>query len=108
MRNEKRGRLRLGYTTQVLLTAVDSEKTLEATLANISMSGLYANATEQLPLDIICLVQVVLTGSDSNLTMNAKGVVVRSDSDGTGIQFIHDIEWWPVFSMYKGKGKKPV
>lgn len=108
MHDEKRGRLRLGYTTRVLLMAVGSEHTVKATLANISMNGLYAITTEKLPLDAQCQVQVILAGSDSSLTINVKGVVVRTDSDGIGIHFGHDMEWWPVFSMYKGKGKKPV
>lgn len=108
MRDEKRGRLRLGYTTRVLMTTVGSEQAIEATLANISMNGLYATTTEKLPLDAQCRVQVILTGSDSTLTMNVKGVVVRTDSDGIGIHFGHDMEWWPVFSMYKGKGRPAV
>ncbi len=103
MRDEKRGRLRLGYTTQVLLTAHGKQKTIEATLANISMNGLYAATSEQLPLDAQCQVQVILTGSDSTLIMQVKGVVARIDSNGIGIHFGHDLEWWPVFSMYKAK-----
>lgn len=106
MHDEKRGRLRLGYTTQVLLTTAGSAETIAATLANISMNGLYAITNEKLPLDAQCRVQVILTGSDSSLTMQVNGVVVRTDSDGIGIHFGHDMEWWPVFSMYKGKGKK--
>lgn len=106
MRDEKRGRLRLGYTTQVLVMANGSGKTIAANLANISMNGLYATCGEKLPLHTQCRVQVILTGSDSTLTMNVKGEVVRTDSDGIGVHFGHDMEWWPVFSMYKSKGQK--
>ena len=50
---------------------------------------------------------MILTGKASTLSLDITGTVARSDPDGLGIHFEHDMEWWPIFSMYhKGNDKK--
>ncbi len=106
MGNEKRKRLRLNYTTQVLLTLKDTDETIDATLTDISMNGMHVNASKELPLDTKCDIKIILTGKGSTLTLEIPGLIARSGNDGLGIHFQNDMEWWPIFSMYhKGQDK---
>ena len=50
----------------------------------------------RIPVGAICGIEIMMTGKSSNMRIRARGVIVRHASDGMGIAFQHDLEWWPV------------
>ena len=73
---------------------------LDGVTRDISMKGLFAKIDSGFPEGTKCMVEIVLTGKTSEMTIKLTGVIVRQDESGCGIHFESDLEWWPVFSMH--------
>ncbi len=54
---------------------------------DVSMKGLYCVSNEVLPKDTRCHVEMVLSGTSSELRLHFTGKVVRTSQDGMGIEF---------------------
>lgn len=45
-------------------------------------------------------IEIVLTGTNSQLSIKAPAVVVRKDEQGVAFRFSPPLEWWPVFELF--------
>jgi hypothetical protein len=89
---ERRKSFRFPLNTKVFCHI--NEKIYQGTVRDLSLTGLYINTTDSPPISSICELEIVLHGDHSCLTIHkVAGVVLRSDKDGVGIQFIERLEW---------------
>ena len=102
---DKRRRMRIQFETQVVLHFDNRNTVLEASLKNISMSGIFVETEEAIPLNTPCGVEVILNATNSRLTMETEGMVCRHEDSGLGIEFKSDIEWFALFSIFEHYGK---
>lgn len=63
---------------------------------DVSMNGIFVLTEARIQVGAICGIEIVMTGKSSNLRIRARGIVARHASDGMGIAFQHDLEWWPM------------
>jgi len=103
---DKRRRIRIQFETQVFLGFDSRDTTLEASIKNISMNGIFVETRESIDLHTPCRVEVILNAANSRLTMETQGSVCRHDAAGLGIEFKNDIEWFALFSIFEHYGKK--
>lgn len=78
---------RVPVSVCLVLTSEDKTIKTEST-RNISMNGVYVLTPELLPLDASCEVKICLGSWDSPYQIRARGMVVRVDTEGMGVQFI--------------------
>lgn len=84
---ERRGKLRVGFHTRILLEAGDREMRTEGNSRDLSVSGLYVNTDEKIAIGTPCKVKVVLSGTVEPLVLKMDGRIVRTDASGLGIAF---------------------
>ena len=87
MTEEKRGKTRVAFQTQVVIRAGDTQITSGANSRDISLRGIFVKTNQRLPAETACDVEILLTGSSSRLAINVKGRVVRETPEGMGIVF---------------------
>jgi hypothetical protein len=104
MHEERRRRLRIQFSAKVMLKTDHYESVIGAHMCNISMNGLFIKTAERLPVGTPCRVEIVMTGRSSDLVMRTNGVIARLESSGLGVQFLNDLEWWAIFSIYAKYG----
>lgn len=95
MQTNKRRRSRLSFQIEVTVGA-GSKQILTCISRDMSMNGIFVLSEGRIPVGAICGIEIVMTGKSSNLRIRARGVVARHASDGMGIAFQHDLEWWPM------------
>ncbi|MCX5864908.1 MAG: PilZ domain-containing protein [Deltaproteobacteria bacterium] len=95
MRRNKRRRSRLAFNIEVTLGA-GSKQVLTCMSKDVSMNGIFVLTEARIQVGAICGIEIVMTGKSSNLRIRARGIVARHASDGMGIAFQHDLEWWPM------------
>ncbi len=54
---------------------------------DISLKGIYLLVDRPLPVDTPCMIQLMLSGISSELTLNIRGRVVRVDDRGMALEF---------------------
>ncbi len=84
---ERRGRLRVGFDTRIVLTAGDTEIQTEGYSRDLSISGIYVNTHEKLAVNTSCTVKVLLSGTAEPSALKMEGRIVRADGSGVGIAF---------------------
>ncbi len=83
---ELRQRTRVSFSVQVEIARTGGEfRPMRS--RDVSLRGLYAYTDEAFDLGEACDVRIKLLKDDDAGTITVKGVVVRSDRDGVGIQF---------------------
>ena len=95
MQENKRRRSRLSFHIQVTVGA-GSKYLLTCATKDVSMNGIFVVTGARIPVGAICGIEILMSGKSSNMRIRARGVVARHASDGMGIAFQHDLEWWPV------------
>lgn len=95
MQPNKRKRSRLSFQIEVIIGA-GSKYVLSCMSRDVSMNGIFVVTEARIPVGGICGIEILMTGKSSNLRIRARGVVARHASDGMGIAFQHDLEWWPM------------
>ena len=95
MLENKRRRSRLLFNIEIIVGA-GSKYVLSCATRDVSMNGVFVITGARIPVGAICGIEIMMTGKSSNMRIRARGVIVRHASDGMGIAFQHDLEWWPV------------
>ena len=95
MKTNKRGRSRLSFNIGVMV-GVGSKKVIAGTSRDVSMTGIFINTQDRIPVGEVCGIEILMAGKSSNLRIRARGTVVRHEPDGIGITFQHNLEWWPM------------
>ncbi len=101
----KRKRLRIDFEASVNLFFDAPERTLRANMKNISMKGIFVETDAAIPVGSPCRVEIVISGKNSRLIMETEGIVCRHDPHGFGIQFINQMEWLALFSIFEPYGR---
>ena len=84
---ERRGRLRVGFDTRIILAAGDAEIQTEGHSRDLSISGIYVKTHEKIAVNTPCTVKVLLSGTAEPLALKMDGRIVRTDGSGVGIAF---------------------
>lgn len=95
MLTNKRRRSRLTFNLEVIVGA-GSKHVLTCATRDVSMNGIFVVTGARIPVGAICGIEIMMNGKSSNMRIRARGVIARHDTDGMGIAFQHDLEWWPV------------
>jgi hypothetical protein len=75
------------FETQVTLKAGASEIISNVNSKDISLKGMYVRSDKRLPIGTACDIQILLTGTTQQLTINLKGRIIRLDDTGLGLHF---------------------
>lgn len=88
MDEERREKTRVGFKTEVIIDTGESKITSEASSNDISLKGVFINTDQMVDIGTQCDIEILLTGSSSNLSMKMQGKVIRQEhSTGIGIKF---------------------
>ncbi len=87
MGEERRNKTRVQFETRVVVRAGDTVVTSRAGSRDISLRGLYIETDRELPEGASCEVEILLTGTSSNLFIKVQGRVARRERKGLGIEF---------------------
>ncbi|MBV5305286.1 MAG: PilZ domain-containing protein [Desulfobulbaceae bacterium] len=104
--NDKRVCSRTLFLTDVRLRVKSSDVEIEADLFDISISGMYVQAKQTLPVGTLCTIVIKLCGNHSCLVLeDIHGEVVRQDKQGVAIHFTSPMEWFVLFKVYTHYGR---
>ena len=84
---DKRKKIRVNFTTEIIVQTRDEKFKVSGSSKNLSVSGMFVKTDRPIPTLTECLVEVVLTGMSDPLTLMIEGRVVRSNSKGVAISF---------------------
>lgn len=99
--NERRQCTRTTFLTTVLVNTGLEDLEVEADLQNISISGMYIELEQPVPLETVCSLQIIIEGKHSRLILDdIKGEVVRQEEGGVAIRFTSNMEWFVLFKIY--------
>lgn len=87
MGEEKRKRTRVHFKTQVTLRTEELEIEAEANSKDISLKGIFVNTKEKIPAGTPCDIEIMLTGTSTELALSIKGTIIRQEPSGLGIAF---------------------
>ena len=82
---EKRKTTRIVFRVEAVIGT--GGKTIRGKVENLSLAGIFVVTSDRLPPGQRVEVTVYLSGSTSQLTVEAKGKVLRSDHRGVAVQF---------------------
>lgn len=82
---EKRGFTRVSFRTEA--TVEFKDQTIRGEVENLSLKGMFLKTPEKMKKNEEVSIKILLSGTSSELFINVKGVVVRSESNGAGFQF---------------------
>jgi hypothetical protein len=87
-REERRQNLRVPFVTEVNITALDGSGRVSTEMSkDISMKGIYCFTENPLPQGTRCLIEIVLTGTSTELKIRIEGHVVRTEPGGMALFF---------------------
>ena len=84
---EKRRKIRVDFTTQVIVKSATSEIQAKGSSKDLSLKGIFVNTSENIPIGEKCRVKVVLTGMVDDLVLQMEGTVVRKSEGGLAVDF---------------------
>lgn len=86
--DERRNNLRVPFETEISVCSLGNGTEVQAERTrDISMKGLYCVCSSPMPEGTPVMVQLVLTGTSSELKLRIEGHVVRHEEDGMAIFF---------------------
>jgi hypothetical protein len=98
-----RSRTRIPFNAKVILHSKAYHYPQDAVLTDISYTGAYIKTEDLVPVGYDCVIDILLTGASSKLTISIEGRIVRRDKNGLGIKFNDDVASWtllPLFARY--------
>ncbi len=99
MKQEKRIQTRTNYSAHVLVNS-GSGKTLKGVIRDISLDSIYLYIEPNFEVGLPVMVEIILFGTNSQLTIKMLARVTRQDQDGVVMNFITPLEWWPIFTYF--------
>ncbi|MBU3944289.1 MAG: PilZ domain-containing protein [Proteobacteria bacterium] len=100
-KNERRKCTRTPFFTDVTLMLEGDDSAMPADLVNISISGMFVQINQSIPVGTSCKMEVIVTGHHSRLLLDdIRGEVVREDENGLAIHFTSRMEWFVLFNIY--------
>ncbi len=103
--DDRRSGGRLVSHMRVSVTLQGGGRTFEGVSSNVSVTGLALDF--EIPPEYLqrnCTVRIVFDGQYSNLAIEGlRGVIVRSENNTAAVTFQKPLEWFLLFSVYRGK-----
>jgi hypothetical protein len=84
---EKRKDIRVSFRTEISIAYNGEKLHLGGDSVNLSMGGLFAASSEEVPLGMQCQIHLRLSGTEEPIELTMKGKVVRHEQSGFGIHF---------------------
>ena len=87
--DERRKFSRVAFATDIRIHLEADKKTVQVkgSSRDLSLKGIFVQATEMFELDTICEISIYLTGSIDEIVLKIKGRVARVGEKGMGIVF---------------------
>ena len=82
---EKRHFTRVLFQTEAIVRS--GSKTLRGEIGNLSLKGMFLNVPGGVPVNESVEVEILLSGSTSELALKMEGTVIRDSPEGLAIQF---------------------
>jgi len=82
---EKRSFTRVPFQSEAIVKS--SDKTILCDLQNLSLNGLFLKTSEKIPVREPVELEILLSGSSSELSICLQGIVVRETEEGVAVQF---------------------
>lgn len=99
LNQEKRIQTRTNYAAHALVNS-GSGKTLKGVIRDISMDSIYLYIEPEFEVGLPVMVEIILFGTNSQLTVKMLARVERMDQDGVAMSFMTPLEWWPIFTYF--------
>jgi hypothetical protein len=93
---EKRNFDRIPFQTKAIVRSKDA--TVIGIVENLSLDGIFLKSPEKLPLNRIVKIEVLITGTSSQLSILLDGKIMRHENVGMAIQF-RDIDMDTFFHL---------
>jgi hypothetical protein len=84
---ERRKEVRVSFKTEVVLSCGDHKIAARADSKDISLNGVFVYTDQRLPIGSFCNLDIMLTGSSSELSLRIIGKIAREGDEGIGIAF---------------------
>ncbi|MFH2124384.1 MAG: PilZ domain-containing protein [Pseudomonadota bacterium] len=99
--NDRRMCTRTPFLTDVAIRLEGARSSIPAELVNISISGMFVQIDQCIPVGTSCTIEIIVTGHHSRLLLDdIQGEVVREDEYGLAIHFTSRMEWFVLFNVY--------
>ena len=99
MSEHERTKTRINYSAHALVKS-GQKGIIKGTIRDIALESLYLYITPLFEIDEKVNVEIVLLGTDSQLSIKVPARVVRKDEKGIALSFLSPLEWWPVFTFF--------
>ena len=84
---EKRSFARIPFNTKAIVR--DKDTTVIGTVENLSLSGIFLKTPERLALGSLVKIELLFTGSSSQLSIILDGKITRDEDIGMAIEFMN-------------------
>ena len=98
---EKRQRSRMTVNAGVVLHSDDKSFFLTGRIRDISLNSLFVTSEASFPIGTKCHIDLIIPAKHSKMLIQLVGKVVRREQDGYGVEFDHNLEFWPMLAMLK-------
>ena len=96
---DRRESFRMPFNAEVICHV--NKKYFLGTVRDLSITGLFMKTTDCPPTASKCDIEIVLRGDHSRLRIDKlKGIVIRCEEGGVGIQFDDRLEWVALVPIY--------
>lgn len=85
--DNKRRFTRVAVQIRVQVSPDDAERVIVGEARDISLKGAFVDATEKIPPDTACAIDIFLGDPDNPIKLEAHGKVVRSAGEGVAVEF---------------------
>ncbi len=99
MKEQRRVQTRINYLAHALVTSGTAETT-KGIIRDVSLNSIYLYIDPVFELDKPVMVEIILLGINSQLTVKMLARVTRKDKTGVAMEFITPLEWWPIFTFF--------
>lgn len=90
---------RIPLSTGVLVRPLTREAVF-GRVRDVSRNSIYLYTEYQPDANEAADIDLVLAGSNSQLSIKAPAMVVRRDDQGVAFRFTTPLEWWPVLQLF--------
>lgn len=90
---------RIPFSTGALVRPLTKEAVF-GRVRDVARDSIYLYTEYQPDVAEAADIDIVLTGTNSQLSVKVPAVVVRKDDEGVAFRFTTPLEWWPVFQLF--------
>lgn len=84
---ERRGKVRVGFRTEIVLEAGSSKIHCRGSACDLSLGGVFVDTRETIDAGTPCRIDISLSGTSVPVVLHVDGRIVRTGGTGMGIAF---------------------